>query len=306
MLSNNQTVFLIVNDIIYRNQLMIDLIVCQGRVADRTARTIVGAARTAKAFEQRYGINGRYIGKPSPPAKDDWRVSLAQANETLTQLGAAIADSIKNKNLTVMTSNTCPASLATLPAVARERPDAVVLWIDAHGDFNIPETTTTGYLGGMVVSAVCGLWDSGHGAGVCPSQVILIGARDIDKPERELLHKAGVRILTPKEATPDAVIKAINGAPVWIHVDWDSLEPGFVPADYSVPDGILPIELKSIFETIPAEQILGIELAEFNAPTNNHSVDNALSIILDIVDPIFKKYSLKRDYLNVCSHSVEK
>lgn len=272
---------------------MINLIVSQGRVADRNAGTIVGAARTAQALERRYGTQSRLIGKPAPPARDDWRVSLLQARETLIGLSEAIATSVKTGAMTVMLSNTCPASLASLPVVAREHPDAVVLWIDAHGDFNTPDTTDTGYLGGMVLSAACGLWDSGHGAGLLPSQVILIGARDIDPPERELLRNAGVRIIPPADATPQAVVSALNGAPVWIHVDWDALEPGFVPADYQVPDGVLPAQLRAIFAAIPRAQMLGVELAEFNAPVDEASSDEALSIILDIVAPVFETALVK-------------
>ena len=266
---------------------MFDLIVSQGRVADKTARTIVGAARTAQALEQRYGVKGISIGQAAPPARDDWRVSLPQAKETLAGLAEAVGASIKRGKRTVMTSNTCPASLATLPVVARDYPDAVVLWIDAHGDFNTPETTDTGYLGGMVVAAACGLWDSGHGAGLRPGQVILVGARDIDPAEGELLRKAGVRILPPAEATAENVLAAVNGARVWIHVDWDVLEPGYVPADYQVPDGLLPTQLKAIFAKLPAEQFLGIELAEFNAPEDDASSDAAIAIILDTVSPLF-------------------
>lgn len=267
---------------------MINLIVSQGRVADRNAGTIVGAARTARALERRYGTKSRLIGKPAPPARDDWRVSLLQARETLIGLSEAIATSVKSGDLTVMLSNTCPASLASLPVVAREYPDAVVLWIDAHGDFNTPDTTDTGYLGGMVLSAACGLWDSGHGAGLRSAQVVLIGARDIDPAERELLRSAGVRVIPPVDATPEAVVSALNGAQVWIHVDWDALEPGFVPADYQVPDGVLPAQLRAIFEAIPPTQMLGIELAEFNAPADETSSDKALAIILDIVAPVFE------------------
>jgi arginase/N-omega-hydroxy-L-arginine amidinohydrolase len=186
-----------------------------------------------------------------------------------------------------MLSNTCSASLASLPVVAREYPDAVVLWIDAHGDFNTPLTTDSGYLGGMVLAGACGLWDSGHGAGLRPEQVVLIGARDIDPAEHELLCAAGVRIISPKEATPARVLHAINGAPIWIHIDWDVLEPGFLPADYSVPDGLIPSQIKALFEALPIEQIRGIELAEFNASTDAGSNNVALSLILTMVAPVF-------------------
>jgi arginase len=267
---------------------MFDLIVSQGRVADRTARTIKGAALTARALESRYGAKGHYVGKAAPPADDDWRVSLPQARETLVELGRAIAASIEGGNLLVMVANTCSASLASLPIVARDHPDAVVLWIDAHGDFNTPETTDTGYLGGMVLSAACGLWDSGHNAGLRPAQVVLIGARDIDRAEGELLSEAGVRIIRPTEATPETVLSAIGGARVWIHLDWDVLEPGFVDADYKVPGGMLPSQLRAIFEAIPSAQLAGIELAEFQAPTDDGSSDAALSNILDTVAPLFE------------------
>ncbi|WP_444847916.1 arginase family protein [Duganella caerulea] len=51
-------------------------------------------------------------------------------------------------------SSRCAASLATLPVVARHRPDACVVWFDAHADLNTPSTTDSGYLGGMVAGAV--------------------------------------------------------------------------------------------------------------------------------------------------------
>ena len=266
---------------------MVNLIVSQGRVADRNAGTLLGAASTAQALEQRYGVRSVVVGTPSPPARDDWRVALPQARDTLLGLGEAVAASLRSGELTVLLSNTCPASIGTLPVVARERPDAVVLWVDAHGDFNTPDTTGTGYLGGMVVAAACGLWDSGHGAGLRPSQLVLLGARDIDAAEGQLLHDAGVQILPPAEVTPAAVLAAVNGAPVWVHVDWDSLEPGYVPADYEVPGGLLPAQLRAVFAAIPPQQLLGVELAEFNAPADASRRATALEIILDIVAPIF-------------------
>ncbi|WP_327265586.1 arginase family protein [Streptomyces sp. NBC_01232] len=267
---------------------MFDLIVSQGRVADRAAWMIEGAARTARALEDRYGLKGQYIGKPAPPADDDWTVSLPQARETLTGLGEAVTASLKGDNLPVVITNTCPASLATLPVVAREHPEAVVLYIDGHGDFHTPDTTESGYLGGMVLSGACGLWDSGHGSGLRPEQAVLVGSRDMEEAERELIRAAGVRVIPPKEATAEAVLDAVGGAPVWIHIDWDVLEPGSVPADYTVPDGMLPAQIRAIFEAIPAEQLIGVELAEFNAPTDSEDSERAVSIILDMVAPVFE------------------
>lgn len=264
-----------------------DLIVSQGRIADRTPGAIRGAALTADALEPLIKGKRTDIGNPVEPVTDDWRVSLPQAQETLTGLRAAINETLERGRVPLMVANTCSASLASLPVAAKARTDAVVLWIDAHGDFNTPETTDSGYLGGMVLAAACGLWDSGHGAGLRPEQVIVLGARDIDRAEDELLRHAGVRVIPPAEATPDAVLRAIGQAPVWIHLDWDSLEPGFVPAAYKVPSGLLPGQIKAIFAALPSEQIAGIELAEFEAFEDEEQNGKALAIILDTVSPLF-------------------
>ncbi|GAA1447030.1 arginase family protein [Nocardiopsis tropica] len=265
---------------------MIDIIVSQGRVADRKAGMIEGASLTARELERRYGFGSRSVGTPSPPADDDWSDSLPQAGQTLRELGRAVARSVRGENLPLVLANTCSASLATLPVVAREHPDAVVLYIDGHGDFNTPETTDTGYLGGMVLSAACGLWDSGHGAGLRPEQAVLVGARDIDETEGELLSKWGVRVIPPAEVTPQNVMAAVGASPVWVHIDWDVLEPGFVPADYEVPGGVLPEQLRAVFEAIPADRLLGIELAEFDTPPDGEGVEAAVSVILDIIAPV--------------------
>jgi arginase family protein len=100
-------------------------------------------------------------------------------------------------------ANRCGASLATIMAMLRHRPDAKIVWFDAHGDFNTPETTPTGYLGGMVLSALCGLWDSGLDAGLSPDRVILAGTRDVDPGESRLIAAHGVRVIAAKDGAVD-------------------------------------------------------------------------------------------------------
>lgn len=269
---------------------MIELIFSRGRIGDKTLQTIEGALLTAQALEDRFGIKGVPVGKFFPPVEDNWHASLLQANETLAGLREAITKTIEcgNGNPTVMVFNTCSASLASLPVVARYNPDIVVLWCDAHGDFNTPEISKTGYLGGMVLAATCGFWDSGYGSGLRPEQVILLGAHDIDRGERQLLQESGVRLIPPVEVTPEKVLNEIGGANVWVHVDWDVLEPGFVPADYQVPGGLLLSQLQEVFKAIPANRVKGLELAEFKAPADEQVTKAALSDILDTVKALLK------------------
>lgn len=263
-----------------------DLILSQGRIADRTPGAIKGAALTAEALEPFVDGRRTVVGTPSPAAEDDWTASLPQAAETLAGLRGAIVASLGNGRVPVVVANTCSASLASLPVLADARSDATVLWVDAHGDFNTPGTTGSGYLGGMVLAAACGLWDSGHGSGLRPEQVVVVGARDIDEAEGELLRQNGVRIVPPAEATPKRILKEVGAAPVWVHVDWDALEPGFVPAAYAVPGGLTPAQVKAVFQALPPAQIAGIELAEFEVGDDEACNAQAAAVILDVVGPL--------------------
>lgn len=188
-----------------------------------------------------------------------------------------------------MVANTCAASLASLPVAAKKHPEAALLWIDAHGDFNTPFTTESGYLGGMVLAAACGMWESGHGSGIDPRNVIIIGGRDIDPAEADLMKDAGVRIIAPSKTTPQTVLSEIGDRDLWIHVDWDVLEPAHVPAAYAIADGLLPDILQGIFSTLPKHRIVGLELAEFEASGDWSKDEKALKIIADIVSPLLSE-----------------
>ncbi|WP_186307712.1 arginase family protein [Microbacterium sp. 1.5R] len=241
------------------------LIVSQGRVADRTDGALVGARLVGERLADLLDIEPHVVGSPSPAKTDDWTTALPEAAETLHGLREAVNAAIDGGRVPLLATNTCAASLGTLPTVAERYPDAVVLWIDAHGDFNTPDTTESGYLGGMVLAAASGLWDSGHGAGIDPSQVVIVGGRDIDAAEAELLDTAGARVLAPAQSTPERIRELVAGRPVWIHVDWDVLEPGYIPAAYRVGAGLLPHQIAAIFAALPVDSIRGIELAEFEA-----------------------------------------
>ncbi|MGP4806325.1 arginase family protein [Agrobacterium cavarae] len=263
-----------------------EIIVSQGRVADRTPGAIAGAKLTADALVKKTGIPATVVGTPSPPREDTWSVALADASATLEGLRAATHDVLARGDRPLLVLNTCGASIATLPVLAAEHPDTVVIWIDAHGDFNTPETTWSGYLGGMVLAAGCGLWDSGHGAGVDPRNVIIVGGREIDDDERRLLEEANVTVLPPALSTPTSVVEAIGGRKVWIHIDWDVLQPGFVPAAYSVEEGLRPDFLREILSAIPRSQVVGMEIAEFEASGDEGEDANVVEVISKMLSPL--------------------
>lgn len=264
------------------------IILSQGRIADRTYGAIPGAKAVAQVLSEACRLPVSSIGQPEPAAHDNWDAALAGARETLRSLADAVSAELSAGRRALVIANTCSASLATLPAAARLAGDLTVLWIDAHGDFHTPDTTESGYLGGMALAGACGLWDSGHGGGVAPRRVIQIGVRDIDPPEQALLDKSGVRMLRPEEATPEAVLALIGSGPIWVHIDWDVMEPELIPAAYSVPGGLSASQLRGILAALPLSRIAGVELAELELPEDPAAAIHATDLIRDIVAPLLE------------------
>ena len=97
-----------------------------------------------------------------------------------------------------------------------------------------PSHSASDYLGGMGLAGACGLWDSGFGAGVDPSRVVMFGVRDVDGPERVLLDTNGVSTVD----RPGALADLLDGRKVYVHLDCDVIDPDVVPSSY--PDAWWP------------------------------------------------------------------
>lgn len=263
-----------------------EIILSQGRVADRTSGAIPGANALARALSRKTGLPVDAIGTPSEALDDNWDAALRAAEPHLSALARAVEVAMAQRKQVLIIANTCSVSLATLPAAAKHIEEMAVLWIDAHGDYHTPASTGSGYLGGMALAGASGLWDSGLGGGIAPARTLLVGARDIDDPEQMRIAEQGATVLPPAAVTPQQVLAWLGNSPVWIHIDWDVMEPGLIPAAYSVEGGLLPTQLKAVLAGIPREQIVGIELAEFELPQDPAEADRAIALILDICSPL--------------------
>lgn len=89
-----------------------------------------------------------------------------------------------------------------------------LIWIDAHADMNLPETSPSGNVHGMPLAAIVGLEPpelgeiEGFSPKVDPANVTVIGARSIDRRERDNVERSGVRVITMKELD----MRRMNGA----------------------------------------------------------------------------------------------
>jgi arginase len=268
----------------------IGLTIFQGRAGDHNDLAIPGAASLGSALAHRLGLAMTTVGRPEPALGVDWRRELDAARPSLRAL-AARCDAILQQAMVPLTVLTrCAAALATLPVVARHRPDALVVWLDAHGDLNTPDTTTTGFLGGLPLAGAAGLWQSGLGGDLDLANVILVGARDLDPAELILIRDRKIPLIPPHPALASAVAKAIAGRPVYIHLDCDVLAPGIVPTDYSVEGGLSLADLRDILAVAAASEVIGLEIAEFQNVWEPGGDPVSPAGLIDALEPILAEW----------------
>ncbi len=174
-----------------------------------------------------------------------------------------------------------------------------VIWFDAHGDMNTPESTNTGNVHGMPLSHVLGMGDPGlAGIGgfspkVDPENCCLVGIRDLDERERGLIKGSGIRIFTMKDIDTHgaaAVIrKAISAAgkgTAGIHVsfDIDSCDPSVAPGVGTPKKGGLDYREAHLCLEMIADsgKLLALDMVEINPifDNRNHTAEFASELIL--------------------------
>ncbi|MFS8047548.1 arginase family protein [Rhizobium sp. BR 314] len=265
--------------------------VFQGRAGDHNDLAMPGAAAIGKELERRTGISPTVLGNPEPALNIGWRQELDAALPALKEVRSRFDEVLARGAASIAATSRCAVSLATLPAVAKHHSSACVVWFDAHGDLNPPEASTTGYLGGLALAGPLGLWESGLGAGLNLSQVILVGQRDLDPYELELIEQHSVPHIKPGSDLATKLRAAIASRPVYVHLDCDVLEPGIVPTDYKNEGGLSLDDLRACCEVIAEHDFIGIEIAEFQNSWEIGGPPVSPAALLDTLAPILSTAS---------------
>ena len=255
-----------------------------GRVGDHNDNAMVGSGVLADALAERLGIGCTVIGHPRQAISQNWDAAFADARAELLLLQECVAGVLGEGLAPVIAGSRCASALATIPAVVAAHPDVVVVWFDAHADLNTPETSTSGYLGGMALSGTMGWWPRdedkvGLGSGLVPGNVILVGARDIDPPELDAIARHGIEVVGPGVDVAERLRLAVAGRKTYIHVDCDVLEPGIVPTDYRVPNGLTLDQFADAMSALAETGIAGIELSEFEYGEDAETIHAAQRLV---------------------------
>ena len=143
----------------------------------------------------------------------------------------------------------CCGSIPVLAGLMQAGQNSTLVWIDAHGDFNTPETSPSQFLGGMPLAMMVGRGpqDMCRNVGLAPfpeDQIWAIDLRDLDPLEREAIDASALR----RTGMAGLATLKIDG-PVYVHIDMDVLDSTEVGAfNYPVPGG------PSVIETVTACQ----------------------------------------------------
>jgi len=242
------------------------LIVYRGRAGDRNARGTAGAQMLGMALARRFNLPTTFVGvSQSPLQSTAWDEQLSAARADLHAFADALHAQLGRGERCIATMGRCAAGLATIPVVVRHHPNACVIWFDAHGDSNLPSSNAVPYLGGMVITGAAGHWDSGLGSGLSMSNVVLVGARDLDPHERQLIDSGVLRLLPPGPRLAERLGNFVGSRDVYVHLDCDVLEPGLVPIEYQVPGGLSLDDLSACATELAKRKVIGVEIAEFES-----------------------------------------
>jgi arginase len=177
--------------------------------------------------------------------------------DTLDEQNLALAIDLPERPLVL--GGCCCAHVGAVEGLAARHGRIALVWLDAHGDLNTPETSPSGDLWGMPLRM---LIDSGA---VDPVDVVLLGARNLDPPEREYVASVGLR--TEPEGLGQA-LEATEGA--YVAIDADALEPGEISPFMPEPGGLSLAETEELLGRVRERAaVLGVGLSGLSPESAN-------------------------------------
>jgi arginase/N-omega-hydroxy-L-arginine amidinohydrolase len=246
-----------------------ELIVFQSRVGDRSPIAMNSSAPLGRMLADRLGIPLRILGTVGRSATDDWHVALSEARHELDGLHAAAKEIAASEKSAIFILPKCAGAIATTPPFLEHHDGSSLFWLDAHGDFNTPSTTTSQYIGGMALSGICGLWETGYCSKAAGDSVILVGARDLEHQERQLLKAHRVPIAKTSHGLLTGDLPAARPF-AFVHIDCDVYDPRFVTSEMAVANGMTPQGVQNVIAAISSSSdIVALNISEFECDTRS-------------------------------------
>jgi arginase len=230
-------------------------------------------------------------------AMGDERVRyLEQILDLCDRLAGLVAAAAGRGALPLVLGGDHSVALGSLVGMAQARGPGGVVWVDAHGDLNTPETSPTGNVHGMVLAAALGLaGDSFRRDGwplpaVEAGKLALVGVRSLDDGERKLLHQLEAKVFTMSEVDrigvepcmQEALAHASGAAFLHLSFDMDVVDPDYAPGvGTPVRGGLSYREAHLAMETVAeSRRIDSMDVVEVNPILDRENATGQLAVEL--------------------------
>jgi arginase len=226
---------------------------------------------------------------------------LAEIADACKDLGAMVEKSLEESMLPVVLGGDHSIAAGTLSGVAahfkKKEKKVGLIWLDAHGDINTPESSPSGNVHGMPLAAAMGYGAmelvelQGFKPKVEPQNISLVGIRDLDSQEKKLAKKSGVHVFTMRdidergmrEVMSDALKYAMDDTDgISVSLDMDFVDPSDAPGvGTPVRGGVTYREAHLAMEMIAdTEAMLSLEIVEINPVIDEHNRTALLGVEL--------------------------
>ncbi len=253
-------------------------------------------------IDRRLEADGHHVAISQIESQSDFPIEVMAAFELSRLLAAEVGGAVENGSFPVVLSGNCNSCLGSIAGIGPE--NLGVVWFDAHGEFNTPETTLSGFFDGMPIAIATGrCWTSVAATipgfqPVAEENLVLIGARDLDAEEQRQLEQSAINLICTGHGGETGTLEGIEAAlnllrsrvnGIYVHIDMDVFEIGKGAANhYGATGGISPeLMRKAIALVKESTPIRGCAVASYDPAFDRDGrfVEAGIQSIRQIVDP---------------------
>ncbi len=245
-----------------------------------------------------HDIGNIVVPQPESQPTGNPRVKyLDQIVKVAEELADVVTATLKDNEFPLILGGDHSIGLGSITGITRVYKDIGVLWIDAHADFNTEESTPSGNIHGMILASLAGLGNSrltnvgGWAPKLNTQRIVIVGARDLDRGERELLHTHHIHVFTMSDIDQHGISEVMRQAlaiagqakdGIHLSLDMDALDPKHAPGvGTPVSGGLTYREAHLAMELIAdSRRLISMDIVEVNPILDQENATALLGVEL--------------------------
>ena len=247
----------------------VELIIVPYDGAHRNERMGRGPLALIGPLRQTLEASGHRVASRLIESQSGFRLDAAVMFELARAISGAVSDARARGALPIVLSGNCSSALGTVAGLGGE---TGVIWYDAHGDLNTPETTRSGFLDGTALATLIGgCWRSMAETipgwfPVDEARVILVGARDLEEAEATFLETSRITRVATGDSIGDALSRLDSVSRIYLHIDLDVFDSAIGRANaYAAANGLTWPTMSEHLERIAETgKVAGVALTAYD------------------------------------------